>query len=125
MSILNGNQDDVANGGTGTLDGTWITYTNGQTMPNGNVCTDTFCTTAPFGPATPNPCIEAQPSWTQCNTNNPPPGVSIEGSFCYWSTSNPFNGGPAPLNGLNFWQNNGGQSNIFWIAGGTQPNMGW
>jgi hypothetical protein len=121
LSILNGNQDDVANGGTGTLDGTWITYSNGQTMPNGNVCTDTYCTTAPFGPATQNPCVEAQPSWTHCNS-----WLWIEGSFCYWSTSNPFTSGPAPLD---FWETDGGQTNSFWIAGnptwGGLSDKGW
>ena len=34
MSIYNGNQDDVANGGSGTLDGTWILTPSGSSIPN-------------------------------------------------------------------------------------------
>jgi len=117
QSILNGNQDDVTNGGTGTLDGTWITYTNGQTMPNGNVCNKPYCTTTPFGPATQNPCVEnigvnCGISWNSGN----------EGTFCYWSDT------PVPHNPQGyaavdpFWSITDGTNNPSWIAG--QPTWG-
>ena len=111
LSILNGNQDDVANGGTGTLDGTWITYTQGQTMPNGNVCPYDYCTTAPFGPATQNPCVE--------NLNCP------NEVLCYWSPSD-ISSSPGNQ-GVDLWTGNngpfyGGSVNTAWIAG--QPTWG-
>ena len=71
QTILNGNQNDVANGGTGTLDGSWISYPLGTVMPNGNTCMESNCTTAPLGPATSNPCVE----------NFTCPGEVL----CYWS----------------------------------------
>ncbi len=58
LSILKGNQDDITNGGTGTLDGTWIAYSNGDPMINGNTCMAQYCTTAPYGPGVLNPCVE-------------------------------------------------------------------
>ena len=111
LSILNGNQDDVANGGTGTLDGTWITYTQGQTMPNGNICPYDYCTTAPFGPATQNPCVE--------NLNCP------NEVLCYWSPSDISTAGGQQ--GSDMWTSNsgpffGGSVNTAWIAG--QPTWG-
>ena len=71
QTILNGNQNDVANGGTGTLDGSWISYPLGAVMPNGNTCMETHCTTAPLGPGSANPCIG--------NYNCP------NEKLCYWS----------------------------------------
>ena len=122
QSILNGNQDDVGNGGSGTLDGTWITYTNGQTMPNGNVCTETYCTTAPFGPATQNPCVEGP--WTPCVGPGALDGQL--GTFCYWSTTDPF-GAFSVFNSLAQWATS--TANPFWVAGnptwGGLEDKGW
>ena len=79
MSIYNGNQDDVTNGGTGTIDGTWILTPSGSSIPNSFGTCDipsitpggspnptgagTYtnplagCLTVPGGLGTTNPCI--------------------------------------------------------------------
>ena len=114
----------LPNGGTGTLDGTWIGYRTGEVMPNGNTCNLTcvdstpgvygpnWCTTAPLGPATQNPCVET----IGC------PGESL----CWWSCTDMSVAGTGQQ-GQDWWIANetplfGGSVNPAWIAG--QPTWG-
>ena len=122
LSILKGNQDDITNGGTGTLDGTWIAYSNGDPMINGNTCMAQYCTTAPYGPGVLNPCVEnIYTTWHNCNIAANGPEV-----LCYWSDSNA-NGGTPNL----FWNWNSSNAltNPFWVAGsptwGALIDKGW
>jgi len=132
QSILNGNQNDVANGGTGTQDGTWITIPPGGSVPNMyGVCSNTMpqntflgtsqgpntnfgspwmnyavngCSTVPGGMGTTNPCIVSE--------TIPIIGCPSSGYYEVWVS--PAGWSPGPI--VDWEVNN------FWIAG--QPTWG-
>jgi len=131
QAILKGNQDDVANGGTGTLDGTWITYPTGSMMPNGSICppgnfgAQGGCTTAPLGPATQTPCVQGP--WAPCGANG------ATGQFCYWSETLPVDSNGIAIPGTWYtWAASASADlsvNGFWVGGsptwGGLEDKGW
>ena len=116
QSILKGNQDDVGNGGTGTLDGTWITIPNGGAVPNAyGTCNGSMpgavyvnytfygCSTVPGGMGTTNPCLISQSA----------PVIGCPATAYYNVTNIPVDWGV----------------NNFWVAGqptwGALEDKGW
>ena len=108
--LLNGNQDDVANGGTGTLDGTWISIPAGGAVPNSlsvsnpGYCDNTMpddpaykninfygCSTVPGGMGTANPCV----------VSTTPPIIGCPASAYY--TPSISQGGAVDWTVNNFW----------------------
>ena len=84
-SILNGNQNDVSNGGTGTLDGTWIMYSQGDTLPDGSVCDQNYCGSYPYGPASINPCDTGHTHCITTNNGAVPDCNDMYQTLCYWA----------------------------------------
>jgi hypothetical protein len=161
-AILKGNQDNLSIGGTGTLDGTFVSYPTGAIMANGAVCNPSgamgltsfestpflpWCTTAPNGPATANPCVAI--SYASGLTNNSPcspyylvdcpdasgnyictPGTTLfpgPEQICYWDSMSPTYRYDAYASTQSEWQRDGllcgtNPQNLNWVGG--QPTWG-
>jgi hypothetical protein len=172
-AILKGNQDNVSIGGTGTLDGTFVSYPTGTVMANGDVCNPSgaigttsiydpttssygtftpWCTTAPNGPATANPCSPI--SYASGLTSNCSPYYLVDcpdasGNYicttgttlfpgpeqiCYWDSMSPMWNPTTFATRQVAWQQGGilcgtNPQNLNWVAGqptwGALEDKGW